>query len=1023
MLLNKKCIYLGVSLFSAMILGSMNNQSVKAATTNQSDSTGSSATSTTTATQTPVNVKSTNTVKTASGTYLEPYSTTITTDPTITSTTGTSTVSPTTTSTTTTTGTTPTSTTASTTGTTTSPTTTATTTNTGTTSTSTTAPTTGTTTSPTTTATTTNTGTTSTSTTAPTTGTTTSPATTTTANTGTTTPSTGTTTGATATAPTTTTNTSTTSPTTTVTNPYAIPSDVTDSTVVNIEDPLLNYMIKTELKLSSTQNITVGDIKNYSGVMNLDDAYYLTYKPSTIGYQVETFSGMQYLKFLPSTSPISLYVNVAYDQNANPDLRPLEGLSFANEKIGLIGNFSDPDYKEIDVSQLPDLNYYGAGALTLEGSTFISQNCGINQTQLEELAPMLIKFGSYTSSSLPSGPYIYLNNTNITDFSSLKGLANNPGGNLSIENNLYDPTTLYAVTNQPMTFTTEHVTGLNGESFSSTYTVTPAVSGSYQNNNITYLGNDEYSLSQPNSMDNQFTYENVISGFGVGNPYTEKIGNTNVSYDGSVTQPIVWQSAPSVEILYTDQNGQPILSNGSQLQETVDGTTIGSAYDLTPYTKLTGYTFVSSTGPLTGTYTQNPQVQTFEFKANPVAPTTSTTTTGTGTTTGTTTPSTGTTTGTTTPSTSTTTGTTTPSTGTTTPSTGTTTGTTTPSTGTTTTPSTVPSDTYDDEGTTTPSTPTTPVITTKPVDITVSAVSKNPVQVYGPDGSAISGKTVILADTTIKQSATINGTLYYQIGDGEWVPASDFNAYQASTGITKIGMTDATLVNSEGVTLDYKLAANTAWKYDRIVTIQGKQYYEVGNNEYLSADDSLAYTPVKADLTIKTPVEVYNSEGKEITRVLPTHSDWATDGISTINGVRMYHVGTNEWISAENVNPYTSVKTVFNSTTDTPVFDITGELTKRTLDPGTAWKVDRITEINGTKYYRVAENEFVKVPDTSITVANNVIDVENVVPIYDEKGNVTDLNLAADTAWRFDKTVTIGGQKYYRVATDEYVKA
>ena len=965
MLLNKKCIYLGVSLFSAMILGSMNNQSVKAATTNQSDSTGSSATSTTTATQTPVNVKSTNTVKTASGTYLEPYSTTITTDPTITSTTGTSTVSPTTTSTTTTTGTTPTSTTASTTGTTTSPTTTATTTNTGTTSTSTTAP----------------------------------------------------TTGATATAPTTTTNISTTSPTTTVTNPYAIPSDVTDSTVVNIEDPLLNYMIKTELKLSSTQNITVGDIKNYSGVMNLDDAYYLTYKPSTIGYQVETFSGMQYLKFLPSTSPISLYVNVAYDQNANPDLRPLEGLSFANEKIGLIGNFSDPDYKEIDVSQLPDLNYYGAGALTLEGSTFISQNCGINQTQLEELAPMLIKFGSYTSSSLPSGPYIYLNNTNITDFSSLKGLANNPGGNLSIENNLYDPTTLYAVTNQPMTFTTEHVTGLNGESLSSTYTVTPAVSGSYQNNNITYLGNDEYSLSQPNSMDNQFTYENVISGFGVGNPYTEKIGNTTVSYDGSVTQPIVWQSAPSVEILYTDQNGQPILSNGSQLQETVDGTTIGSAYDLTPYTKLTGYTFVSSTGPLTGTYTQNPQVQTFEFKANPVAPTTSTTTTGTGTTTGTTTPSTGTTTGTATPSTGTTTGTTTPSTGTTT-------GTTTPSTGTTTTPSTVPSDTYDDEGTTTtPSTPTTPVITTKPVDITVSAVSKNPVQVYGPDGSAISGKTVILADTTIKQSATINGTLYYQIGDGEWVPASDFNAYQASTGIAKTGTTDATLVNSEGVTLDYKLAANTAWKYDRIVTIQGKQYYEVGNNEYLSADDSLAYTPVKADLTIKTPVEVYNSEGKEITRVLPTHSDWATDGISTINGVRMYHVGTNEWISAENVNPYTSVKTVFNSTTDTPVFDITGELTKRTLDPGTAWKVDRITEINGTKYYRVAENEFVKVPGTSITVANNVIDVENVVPIYDEKGNVTDLNLAADTAWRFDKTVTIGGQKYYRVATDEYVKA
>ncbi|WP_334332180.1 SLAP domain-containing protein [Companilactobacillus sp. HBUAS59544] len=993
MLLNKKCVYLGVSLFSAMILGSLNNQNVKAATTSQSPSTqvndssvkstrGQTITSTATITTEPTTTTQSSTSSTASttgtttgtGTITPSTSTTGSTGTVLSPSTGTTTSGTTAPSTSTTTGTT--------------------TPNTGTTTTTgTTAP---------------STSTTTTGTTAPSTGTTTTTGTTTSGTgtvttTGTTTSSTGTTTSSTTTAPTTTsTNTSTTSPTT-VTNPYAIPSDVTDNTVVNIEDPLLNYMIKQELKLSATQNITVGDIKNYSGVMNLDDAYYLTYKPSTIGYQVETFSGMQYLKFLPSTSPISLYVNVAYDKDSNPDLTPLEGLSFANQKIGLIGNFSDPNYKEIDVSQLPKLNYYGAGALTLEGSGSISNNnvnnAGINQTQLEELAPMLIKFGSYTSSSLPYGPSIYLNNTNITDFSSLKGIADNSGGYLSIENNLYDPTTLYAVTKQPMTFATEHVTGLNGEDLASTYTVTPAVSFSdYQNNNITYLGNDDYSLSQPDSVDNQFTYENVMSGFGIGNPYTEKIGNTTVSYQGSVTQPIDWQSAPSVKILYTDQNNQPILSNGSQLTETVDGTTIGSTYDLTPYTKLTGYTFVNSSGSLTGKYTQNPQVETFEFKAIPVTPPATTPSTGT-TTTGTTT-----------------TGTTTPSTGTTT------TGTTTPGTGTTT--GTVPSDTYNDEGTTTtPSTPTTPNITTKPVDITVSAVSKNPVQVYGSDGSAISGKTVILADTTIKQSATINGTLYYQIGNDEWVPASDFNSYQASTGIAKTGTTDAVLVNSEGVTLDYKLAPNTAWKYDRIVTIQGKQYYEVGNNEYLSADDSLAYTPVKADLTIKTPVEVYNSEGKEITRILPTHSDWATDGISTINGIRMYHVGTNEWISAENVNPYTSVKTIFNSTTDTPVFDITGQLTKKTLDPGTAWKVDRITEINGTKYYRVAQNEFVKVPDTSITVANDVIDVSNIVPIYDEKGNVTDMNLAADTAWRFDKTVTIGGQKYYRVATDEYVKA
>lgn len=896
MLLNKKCIYLGVSLFSAMILGSMNNQSVKAATTNQS-------------TSTQVNDPSIKSTKDQTITSTA----TITTEPASTTQNSASSAIP---------------------------------------------------------ATGTSSGT----------GTIT-PSTSITGSTGIVlSPSTGTTTGTT-TPGTSTTATNSTTSTATVTDPYALPSYVPDDTVVNIPDSLLNYMVKQNLQLSENQNITVADIKKFNGVMNLYDAYYLTNRPSYVGSQVETFSGLQYLKFLSPVSSISLNVTVAWDKNANPDLRPLEGLNFTTQRFSLVGNFSDPNYKEIDASQIGDLSIGNASVITLTGSSLISDHSGIDQAGLEKMAPALIKIASTVSPFLPNGPSIFLNNTNITDLSPLNGIGASAKNALTVNNNSVDPTTLYAVTGQPMTFTAQHITGLNGKDLSSTYTITPNVPLSeYHDNNMSYLGNDQYVVNDPTGSGTTFTYGNVIPAYNLGNSYSEKVGGTYFYYSGTTTQPIVWQNSPTVKILYVDSNNQPILSNGSQLTETVDGTKIGSNFDLTPYTKLTGYTFVSSSGSLTGAYTQDPQTQTFVFKENPVTPTT-------------------------------------------TPSTGTTTGTTTPSTGTTTTPSTVPSDTYDDEGTTTPSTPTTPVITTKPVDITVSAVSKNPVQVYGPDGSAISGKTVILADTTIKQSATINGTLYYQIGDGEWVPASDFNTYQASTGIAKTGTTDATLVNSEGVTLDYKLAANTAWKYDRIVTIQGKQYYEVGNNEYLSADDSLAYTPVKADLTIKTPVEVYNSEGKEITRVLPTHSDWATDGISTINGVRMYHVGTNEWISAENVNPYTSVKTVFNSTTDTPVFDITGELTKRTLDPGTAWKVDRITEINGAKYYRVAENEFVKVPDTSITVANNVIDVENVVPIYDEKGNLTDLNLAADTAWRFDKTVTIGGQKYYRVATDEYVKA
>ena len=97
------------------------------------------------------------------------------------------------------------------------------------------------------------------------------------------------------------------------------------------------------------------------------------------------------------------------------------------------------------------------------------------------------------------------------------------------------------------------------------------------------------------------------------------------------------------------------------------------------------------------------------------------------------------------------------------------------------------------------------------------------------------------------------------------------------------------------------------------------------------------------------------------------------------------------------------------------------------LSEGTSWIIDQTQTINGAEYYRVATDEYVKasdvykyVPLQSIAVTNG----DNVTPVYNTKGQLI-LNRALDTntPWYTDRSATIKGQKMYRVATDEWIKA
>ncbi|MFC6175499.1 SLAP domain-containing protein [Companilactobacillus huachuanensis] len=835
MLLNKKCVYLGVSLFSAMILGVMSSQTVKADTISSPTTSAPAASSTTSATPTTTSAPTSSTTSTTTtiSTGTAAPATTSTVTPTTSSSTATTvtsakTGSPATSA--------PVSTASV-------PVTSGTTTGSSavtTPATSSTAPvTTGTSTTSSTTASTPATsGTTTTSSTvttpatsstAPvTTGTSTTSSTTAPASTGSTPATSGTTTttpaSSTSTSATSGTTTATTTTTGTTTSPYAIPSNVTNDTVITFTDPNLESAVKFALNIPYTSNLTVGDVRSYTGqylLVSMDyyelahpngptstsiPGSYISDEDST---PIESLNGMQYLTLLPAKSTVGVQVLLASDTNANPDLTPLNGIPLAS--LDLAGNFSDSTAKEIDVSQVSKLDLSVAGTLDFEGSTDTN---GINQAQLNELAPTINQFANNGQGL----DLIEFDNSSISDFSPLKGTET--GKNVMIDavsNTVTDPTPVYAVDGQPISFTAPKLLDPSGIDLAPQYTYSGSTtSADLKNGNLTSVGGDDFTLNNADPTAKTLSYGNYgyHNGFTKGSMIQENLGNTYFENATTVNQPLIWQAAPTVTVNYVDSTGAPIMVNGAPLTKTISGTTIGSAFDLTTDSDVSGYKLTSPATLLKGAYTQDPQTITLAYSSVPKTSTDSDT--------------------------------------------------------------------------------TKPIVKPAP-NPKHPATSNNHEKVAIHDLT----NDPDLTDINVHGTTIINGKPFYLLDDGEFIEANDYDAVASTkTGILITHDVALNLVDDKGQPTSEKLASSTKWKYNKIVAINGQAYYQLARDGYLAVDSATTFTPSvdqsKIHLSVKTAV--YNSQGKKLTLTLAAGSNWRTDGYITVNGIKMYRVATNEYV-------------------------------------------------------------------------------------------------------------------------------
>ncbi|MFD1419395.1 mucin-binding protein [Lactiplantibacillus songbeiensis] len=384
----------------------------------------------------------------------------------------------------------------------------------------------------------------------------------------------------------------------------AMPSD---NTVVTIADTNLSNAVKQGLNLATTDQITIGQIKNYPG-----NAFEIT---TGVDTPIKTLAGIENLEYLPVG--VLIYADLQIDNAAvDIDFTPLAPLRFISLRI-----LSDHTSQ---MNLLPlmaiDPSHFTVMGIEPNGGSFQGNQYAMTNEQLVQLAPWLTKIANNTYSR-ESG--LELNNNCITDFSPLAGITKKGAyvsamGQVAIVTN--NPINL--VIGQPVTFTGVTLTGLDGEPISDSYGYSwnTGVAGKHP---ISSLGQNQYYIDDVQQLTPGYPF---LTYGHLGMPYSASwqpgryvnktyVNGVLLQMDIMVYQVANWQAHPNVTVKYVDANVQPIAGLADQV---VNGVNIGDSFDLSPYLQVAGYRAVATSGPVTGTFGQDPQ--TLYIKLMPTTP-------------------------------------------------------------------------------------------------------------------------------------------------------------------------------------------------------------------------------------------------------------------------------------------------------------------------------------------------------------------------------------------------------------------
>ncbi|WP_338215044.1 SLAP domain-containing protein [Companilactobacillus muriivasis] len=181
---------------------------------------------------------------------------------------------------------------------------------------------------------------------------------------------------------------------------------------------------------------------------------------------------------------------------------------------------------------------------------------------------------------------------------------------------------------------------------------------------------------------------------------------------------------------------------------------------------------------------------------------------------------------------------------------------------------------------------------------------------------------------------------------------------------THPGSTDITIYDNNGNATDKTIPANSDFSTTQKMTLNGKTYYRIADNQWINTDD--AYIYYDNSTSVKTFSDsakgLVTSANKAITdRMLGNDSDWYTDRYTYINDQKYYRIATNEWVSANDSFEYKLTNQVVQPSSNAKLYDDRGTFVKNA--PSYSLKTDKISTINGVQMYRVATNQWLPATD------------------------------------------------------------
>lgn len=216
-----------------------------------------------------------------------------------------------------------------------------------------------------------------------------------------------------------------------------------------------------------------------------------------------------------------------------------------------------------------------------------------------------------------------------------------------------------------------------------------------------------------------------------------------------------------------------------------------------------------------------------------------------------------------------------------------------------------------------------------------------------------------------------------------------------------------------------------SYKLDE-ATIQAIKQYQQGNKKDLRdiiAEAIKNYANEGGTAPYKLDNDVVNQIKADLEAESDVESNTPQESVETVTEPEI-----SQEILKDSNDQENTIVGVVNIQKDSTIFDSNGSATDKVLPAGSRWKIDRITEIGGMKFYRVGTNQYILI-DTAKSdgiiftktekPVIGVLYINQNVDLFDKDGHNTNILLNKGTYWKIWGAKVINGKLFYRVGTQK----